>query len=174
MISLVRPKSTTNARLLTFFMDGSENFFHRLFLFIKYILALIIYFAQNDKCVRHAFCFQCFTTFHQSIPAQLWQIWSRAFRTFLGHAHFSLWECTKWALLTYIRVTSGGSKASARERLQSQPASLGLASPLNYGRCIIQDAAHTFSSSSRAKVRLNKGAIYERATWTQPCLRRFL
>jgi hypothetical protein len=54
----------------------------------------------------------------------------------------------------------GGSK-SERKRLQSQPASLGLASALNYGRCIIQDTAHTFSSSSRAKVSLNKGVIYE-------------
>lgn len=98
------------------------------------------------------------------IPAQLWRICSRAFRTFSGHAHFFLWECTKWALLTYIRVTLGGSKAKERENATSKPAtaaSLGLASALNYGRCIIQDAAHTFSSSSRVKVRLNKGVIYD-------------
>lgn len=109
---------------------------------------------------RHALCSSCFTIFHQAIAARYWLIRSRAFRTFSGHAHFFLWECTKWALLTYMRVTSGGSK-SERKRLQSQPASLGLASALNYGRCIIQDTAHTFSSSSRAKVSLNKGVIYE-------------
>ena len=98
--------------------------------------------------------------FYDLSPSHSRPIRSRAFRTFSGHAHFFLWECTKWALLTYMRVTSGGSK-SERKRLQSQPASLGLASALNYGRCIIQDTAHTFSSSSRAKVSLNKGVIYE-------------
>lgn len=114
-------------------------------------------------------------TFHQHsrpILADLLACFSHILRP---RSHFFLWECTEWALLTYIRASRRGAQKQARDFKASRRLSLGLASALNYGRCIIQDTTHTFSSSSsRAKVRLNKDVIYERPDGRNPVYGVFL